>query len=111
MKTPISPILSWLVTLLIPLALIGLGLRVLLSPVFLKIEYNMPYFPPDQYGFTKADRLKWAPYALEYLVNSADISYLGDLKFDDGTALYNERELSQLQLSARAYAQHNVIES
>ena len=89
-------LLSWFIAILVPLALIGLGLRVLLSPVFLKIEYNMPYFPPDQYGFTKADRLKWAPYALDYLVNSADISYLGDLKFDDGTSLYNERELSHM---------------
>jgi integral membrane protein (TIGR01906 family) len=89
-------ILSWLVTILIPIALIGLGLRILLSPLFLKVEYNMPYFPPDTYGFTKADRLKWAPYALNYLVNSADISYLGDLKFEDGSPLYNERELSHM---------------
>ncbi len=89
-------ILSWFVTILVPIALIGLGIRVLLTPVFLKIEYNMPYFPSDEYGFTKADRLKWAPYALDYLVNSADISYLGDLKFDDGSPLYNERELSHM---------------
>ncbi len=89
-------ILPWLVAILVPLALIGFGLRILLTPVFLKIEYNMPYFPPDTYGFTKADRLKWAPYALNYLVNSADISYLGNLKFDDGTPLYNERELSHM---------------
>ena len=89
-------ILSWLVTLLIPLALIGLAIRVLLSPIFYKIEYNMPYFPPDEYGFSQADRLKWAPYAVNYLVNNADESYLGDLKFDDGTPLYNERELSHM---------------
>jgi len=89
-------ILSWLVALLVPLALIGLGLRALLTPLFLRIEYNMPYFPPDQYGFTKEDRLKWAPYALNYLVNRADISYLADLKFEDGTSLYNERELSHM---------------
>ena len=89
-------ILSWLIALIVPLALIGFGLRILLTPLFLRIEYNMPYFPPDDYGFTKADRLKWAPYALNYLLNSADISYLGDLKFDDGTPLYNERELSHM---------------
>lgn len=89
-------ILSLIVTLLVPLALIGLGLRVLLSPLFLQVEYNMPYFPPDQFGFTKADRLKWAPYALNYLTNSADISYLADLKFEDGKSLYNERELSHM---------------
>lgn len=89
-------LLSWLVALLVPLALIGFGLRVLLTPLFLKIEYNMPYFPSDDYGFTKEDRLKWAPIALDYLVNSADISYLGNLKFEDGSPLYNERELSHM---------------
>jgi len=89
-------ILPWLVTILVPLALIGLGLRVLLTPLFLQVEYNMSYFPPDEYGFTKADRLKWAPYAVNYLVNDAGISYLSDLKFDDGSPLYNERELSHM---------------
>lgn len=92
-----TSLLSWLVAILVPFALIGLGLRVLLTPLFLQVEYNMPYFPPDSYGFTREDRLKWAPYALEYLVNSADISYLGDLKFEDGTPLYNERELSHME--------------
>jgi hypothetical protein len=89
-------ILAWIVTLIVPIALIGLGLRLLLSPLFLQIEYNMPYFPPDEFGFTKEERLKWAPYALNYLTNNEDISYLGDLKFDDGTPLYNERELSHM---------------
>lgn len=89
-------LLSSLVALLVPVALIGLGLRVLLTPLFLQIEYNMPYFPPDEYGFTKEDRLRWAPYALDYLTNNEDISYLGNLKFDDGRPLYNERELSHM---------------
>jgi integral membrane protein (TIGR01906 family) len=89
-------LLSFPVTLLIPIALMGLGLRVLLTPLFLQVEYNMPYFPPDDFGFTKADRLKWAPYALNYLTNRADISYLSDLKFEDGKPLYNERELSHM---------------
>jgi integral membrane protein (TIGR01906 family) len=91
------PILAWLIAVLVPLALIGLGIRVLLTPAFLRIEYNMPYFPADQYGFTKEDRLQWAPYALDYLINSADISYLGDLKFDNEDPLYNERELSHME--------------
>ncbi len=89
-------ILSWLVTILVPFALIGIGLRILLTPLFLQIEYNMPYFPADEYGFTKEDRLQWAPYALDYLVNNEDIRYLSDLEFDNGTPLYNERELSHM---------------
>lgn len=90
-------ILSWLVTIIVPMMLIGTAIRVLLTPMFYTLEYNMPYFPPDEYGFTKADRLKWTPYAVNYLLNNADISYLGKLKFDDGSPLYNERELTHMQ--------------
>ena len=97
MNSRLSTLLAFIVTFLTPIALLGLGLRLLLSPFFLQIEYNMPYFPADTYGFTKQDRLHWAPYAVEYLVNSADISYLGDLKFEDGSPLYNERELSHME--------------
>lgn len=92
-----SLFLSYLVSLVTPLALLGLALRILLTPVFYSVEYNMPYFPADEYGFTKEDRLKWAKPSLEYLVNGAGVSYLGDLKFDDGTPIYNERELSHMQ--------------
>ena len=114
MKLP--TFLSYLVSLLTPLALIGLALRVLLTPVYYTVEYNMPYFPADGYGFTKEDRLKWAKPSVEYLVNSADISYLGDLQFDDGTPIYNERELSHMhdvknvvQGSLKAWYVANVI--
>ena len=89
-------ILSTLVTILVPIALIGLGLRLLLTPLFLQVEYNMPYFPPDEFGFTKEDRLKWAPLALDYLVNNEGISFLGDLTIYYGTPLYNERELRHM---------------
>lgn len=89
-------LISLLTTLLVPIVLLGIGLRLLLSPLFLQIEYNLPGFPEDPYGFTKEDRLRWAPFAVDYLVNRADISYLGDLRFDDGAPLYNERELSHM---------------
>ena len=87
----------FLTALLTPIVLLGLALRLLLSPLFLQVEYHMPGFPADNYGFTIEDRLRWAPYAVDYLVNNADISYLADLRFDNGTLLYNERELSHMQ--------------
>lgn len=95
MKLPL--LLSYLVSALVPLALIGLALRVLLTPLFYTVEYNMPYFPKDEYGMTKEERLRWAPYAVQYLVNNADISYLTTLQFDDGSPLYNERELKHME--------------
>jgi len=96
MNHKLESALSWLVTLLTPIFLLGLGLRILLTPLFYNIEYRMPYFPPDLYGFSQEDRLHWAPYAVDYLINNADISYLGDLTFEDGSPLYNQRELSHM---------------
>lgn len=89
--------LSYLISLATPLALMGFALRIMLTPLYYNIEYNMPYFPEDGFGFTKADRIKWAEPSVEYLVNSADISYLSDLKFDNGQPIYDERELSHME--------------
>ena len=95
MKFP-PRLISYLTTLLTPIVLLGIALRLLLSPLFLQVEYHMPGFPADDYGFTIEDRLHWAPFALDYLTNREDISYLADLRFNDGTPLFNERELSHM---------------
>ncbi len=89
-------ILAGLVTVLLPIALTFLGLRLLLTHAFPAIEYRLPGFPADQYGFTIQDRLKWSEISIDYLVNNADISFLGNLTFPDGTPLFNERELSHM---------------
>ena len=96
-RSGLAAALSWLAALAVPVALIGLAVRLVLLPVFLQLEYHAPGFPPDSYGFTTQQRIHWATYAWNYLVNSSDISYLGNLKFDDGSPLYNERELSHMQ--------------
>lgn len=67
-----------------------------MTPLFLEIEYRTPNFPEDEYGFTQEDRLRFAPLALEYLLNNEGISFLGDQTFDDGSPLYNERELGHM---------------
>jgi integral membrane protein (TIGR01906 family) len=89
-------LIRFITSFLIPIVLLGFALRLLLTPLFLQVEYRMPGFPADEYGFTREDRLRWAPFAVDYLTNREDISYLADLKFDDGTPLYNERELSHM---------------
>jgi integral membrane protein (TIGR01906 family) len=92
----IQAVISWVTAILVPVALIFLGTRLLLTTTFLKLEYRMPGFPADNYGFTLEERLKWSDLALQYLVNDAGIEFLGNLKFNDGTPLYNERELSHM---------------
>ncbi len=82
-------ILAWLITILLPLALTFLGLRLLLTHAFLEVEYRTPGFPADDYGFTLQDRLHWSKISVDYLLNNADISFLGNLTFPDGSPLFN----------------------
>jgi len=88
--------IGWVVSLIIPLAIILTGIRLLLTPWFIKLEYRMPNFPEDSYGLTQEERLRWAPVALDYLLNDEDISFLGELKFDDGSSMFNQRELRHM---------------
>jgi integral membrane protein (TIGR01906 family) len=96
MKT-LERILAWLITILVPFALTFVGLRLLLTPVFPQVEYRTPGFPADDYGFTLQDRLHWSTISIDYLVNNADISYLGNLTLPDGSALFTKDELSHMR--------------
>jgi integral membrane protein (TIGR01906 family) len=88
---------GWLIVLALPLALVLLNARLLMSRAFLRWEYNRPGFPPDPYGFTTQDRLTYAPPALDYLFNDAGVEFLADQTLPDGSPLYNQRELSHMQ--------------
>jgi integral membrane protein (TIGR01906 family) len=89
----VKKVLYWIVALATPLALTFLGLRLLLTPAFLQVEYRLPGFPEDPYGFSRQERLHWSRLALDYLLNDAGIDFLADLRFPDGSPLYNQREL------------------
>ncbi len=103
-------VLSWLVALALPVVIILSVVRLVINPFYLVFEYHTPGFPNDPYGFTLQDRLNYGKYAVDYLVNSAGISYLGDLRFPAGqqappptcaemtdcTHLYNDRELQHM---------------
>lgn len=93
----VHSILSWVITLLMPLALTFLGLRLLLSHAYLDIEYRLPGFPKDEYGFTLADRLHWGAIAVDYLQLGSPVKTLANLTFPDGSPLYNSREISHMQ--------------
>jgi integral membrane protein (TIGR01906 family) len=101
-------IVGWIVSLAVPIVLLMTAVRLLISPAFLQIEYHTPNFPPDSYGFTLEDRLHWSRLAVDYLVNDQGINFLGDLKFDNGQPLYNERELSHM-LDVKILVQKTII--
>lgn len=98
--------------ILIPFVLVLTNVRLLMTPLFPAIEYRLPGFPDDIYGFTRTDRLKWSEVAINYLLNGEGIDFLGDLRFPAGQTappescqyyldgdcnrLYNDRELRHM---------------
>ena len=82
---------------LLPVVLVLTSVRLLLTAIFVRMEYSLPGFPADRYGFTKADRIQHATVALDYLLNDAGVEFLGDQRFEEGSAVYNERELRHMQ--------------
>ncbi len=82
---------------LIPVILVLTSVRMLMTETFVRFNYAIPGFPEDRYGFTEKDRLFHAPIALEYLQNDAGIEFLGDQRFEDGSLVYNSRELGHME--------------
>ncbi len=95
-RSNIVGIAGALLSLSMPLFLLLTSVRLLLTQTFVQVEYRLPGFPEDPYGFSMQDRLRWAPVALDYLLNSQEIDFLGDLRFEDGSPVYNGRELEHM---------------
>jgi integral membrane protein (TIGR01906 family) len=85
-----------LLLLLTPLLIITSGMRVALSPVFYTIEYRLPNFPPDSYGFTQADRLRWAEFSIDFISGKIDTATFAGAQLPDGSPLFNEREIAHM---------------
>ena len=96
-EKPINRVMRWVATILTPLMILMIVVRVMINPVFAKIEYQMPGFPDDPFGFTLEDRLEWSKPSISYLVNTEGIEYLQELTFEDGTPIYNADELSHME--------------
>jgi hypothetical protein len=85
-----STLPAWLVmvcrtalVVLIPVVLTLSNVRLLITPLFPEIEYHLPGFPADLYGFTLENRLRGADLSIDYLVNDAGIDSLAKLTFAD----------------------------
>lgn len=82
--------------LILPLALLLTNVRLLLTPAFLELEYRMPGFPDDPYGFTRDERLAWSRVALDSLLVADAEGLLESQRFADGSPLFNNRELRHM---------------
>ncbi len=96
-KENLERILGGVVIVSIPVVICVLSILVLLSPVFMNLEYRLPNFPEDQYGFSTEERLDFGNQTRRYLVTNATLDDLRDLNFNSGEPIYVERELKHLE--------------
>jgi integral membrane protein (TIGR01906 family) len=107
MNKTLQSVITWVIALMVPFFLLISSIRAVFIPPLIQVEYRMPGFPPDMYGFTTEERLQYARISLDYLFNDASIGYLAQQKLPDGSPLYNERELSHMADVKNFF--HNLI--
>jgi integral membrane protein (TIGR01906 family) len=117
MKKSMPESLAWVLRIMlivsIPVVLSLTNVRLLMTPLFPDVIYNLPGFPADYYGLTKADRLYWSKLSIQYILNDPAADDLADWKFADGVTappesaihytaergpehFYNEREVTHM---------------
>jgi integral membrane protein (TIGR01906 family) len=84
---------------LIPVLLLLSSVWVILltASIWVPVEYRMPGFPPDRYGFTLQDRIEWSAVDIRFLLGSEPITYFDRFQLTDGSPMHNERELVHME--------------
>ena len=92
-------VIAGIIRFLLPIALILSSVWIILQTtrVWVELEYKMPGFPADSYGFTLEDRLYWSQVDIDYLLNDAGIEYFDAYQLDDGSPMHNARELRHME--------------
>jgi len=92
----IIKILLAILLIIMPLVIIITSIRIALTPMFVNVEYQLPGFPADDYGFTTEDRLVWSRFSINYLLGRVSHEELVNQRLPDGTPLFNARELDHM---------------
>jgi integral membrane protein (TIGR01906 family) len=90
---------QWALGISIPIVLILMSVWILLNTAkwWVQIEYRLPGFPDDDYGFTLEDRLYWSMIDIEYLLNDEELDYFDEYKLENGSPMHNQRELRHME--------------
>lgn len=96
---PSDRILLGLIRFLLPILLVLSSVWIVLqtASVWIPLEYRMPGFPDDPYGFTLDDRIYWSSVDVDYLLNDEGIEYFDEYRLETGEPMHNERELRHMQ--------------
>jgi integral membrane protein (TIGR01906 family) len=98
-QSMLSRLIYRLIQALLPIVIILASVRLVLytADVWVKVEYRMPGFPSDLYGFSMEDRIYWSSIDIDYLLSDARINYFDNFTLDDGSPMHNERELKHME--------------
>lgn len=76
--------------------LIG-GIRFCLTPLFIDLEYDLPGFPMDTFGFSRDIRSEFAYQSVDYLIGKLTDAEFQAISMPNGEPLFNQREFSHMQ--------------
>jgi integral membrane protein (TIGR01906 family) len=90
---------QWTLGISIPIVLVLMSVWILLNTAkwWVPIEYRLPGFPDDEFGFTLEDRIYWSMIDIEYLLNDEGLDYFDDVQLEDGSPMHNQRELRHME--------------
>lgn len=94
-RNKIAPMMGFGLSLLVPVLLILVSVRLVMTETYLRLEYQRAGFPEDVYGWEAQTRLEYGPYGIRYLIHNHPIDYLGDLQID-GQRAFTDSELSHM---------------
>jgi integral membrane protein (TIGR01906 family) len=91
--------LSGVIRFILPILLILSSVWIILQMAnyWIPLEYRMPGFPDDPYGFTLEDRLYWSRVDVAYLQNDEGVEYFNAYYLDNGDPMHNARELQHME--------------
>ncbi len=87
MPSWLTAILRYALLLSVPVLLTLVNVRLLMTSAFPAIEYSLPGFPADPYGFTQAQRLFWSNRSIDFIQGYERAGQIEQWKFvDDGVS-------------------------
>ncbi len=95
MPRPPAALLKAPLILAIPVLLVVISVRLLMTDAYLIYEYSQPDFPPDPLGLGYGERLLFASRNFAYVRTGGPISLLSQ-QTHSGAPLYNTRELKHM---------------
>lgn len=79
------------------LVLLAVWLILETANIWIPIEYGLPAFPADRFGFSTEDRIYWSQVDVKYLLGDHKITYFDQFTLPDGSPMHNPRELRHMQ--------------